>query len=101
MEDKVKIINNPDEFSSKQIEKNDPDKSSSYQTTQSSDTTKTQIFSQDVVSGAINQRHLYPGGNQRGDMYYGLDGVRFTRLPIGAEGQILKIVNGVPTWVTP
>lgn len=34
-----------------------------------------------------------------GDLIAGTEGGAAARLPIGAEGQILMVVGGVPTWV--
>lgn len=56
------------------------------------------VYQQDITPGAVTQGSLVSGGNQKGDIYYGMDGVRFLRLPVGSKGQILTISNGVPVW---
>jgi hypothetical protein len=35
-----------------------------------------------------------------GDMVY-FDGIDWVRIPLGSEGDVLTLVSGVPTWVTP
>lgn len=54
----------------------------------------------DIIPGSIKQRHMVPSPSQPGDLYYGLDGNSFTNVPIGASGQFLTVVNGVPDWKT-
>ncbi len=57
------------------------------------------LFSLDIAPGAIWQRHLYSSNAQKGDLYYGKDGVRFERMPIGTNGQVLAVsATGVPNW---
>ena len=58
------------------------------------------VYMQDIAPGAITQPTLVAGGNFKGDIYYGMDGVRFSRLPIGASAQVLTVASGVPSWST-
>jgi hypothetical protein len=49
-------------------------------------------------SGVIKPRHLVASSIiANGDMFYS-DGTNFVKIPVGAEGKTLKIVNGVPAW---
>ena len=56
------------------------------------------IFQQDIASGAIKQQALVPSPCQKGDIYYGGDGVNFKRVGIGLSNQVLTVISGVPTW---
>ncbi len=56
------------------------------------------LFSQDLAPGSVTQDKLVPNPHQQGDMYYGLDGVRFARLGIGNSGQVLAVSAGVPAY---
>jgi len=38
------------------------------------------------------------GSDAAGDMYYRASDGSLTRIPVGAEGQVLVIVSGLPTW---
>lgn len=52
----------------------------------------------DLVDGSITPLKMSVTETiSEGDLYYS-DGDRFIRLPIGTEGQVLKIVSGVPAW---
>ncbi len=59
-----------------------------------------QIYQQDITPGAVTQPALVAGGNQKGDLYYGMDGIRFSRLAIGTNNQFLTVSSGVPKWST-
>jgi len=39
--------------------------------------------------------------NARGDMIYGLQYGAGYRLPVGGNGQVLSVANGIPTWANP
>lgn len=41
------------------------------------------------------------GSDNTGDIYYRDSSGNFTRLPIGSEGQVLKVVSGLPQWSNP
>ena len=41
------------------------------------------------------------GSDAFGDMYYRTSSGQLHRIAIGANGQVLKVVSGVPTWATP
>ena len=62
--------------------------------------TSIRVYQEDIVPGAVTQPALSAGGNQKGDLYYGQDGVRFARLPIGSSGQTLRSIAGIPTWTS-
>ena len=50
--------------------------------------------------GVIDPRHLVvPTTPHNGDMFYS-DGTNFQKIPVGTNGQVLKLVNGIPTWAT-
>jgi len=40
---------------------------------------------------------IFPSGTNLGDMYF-WNGSAWILLPIGTQGQILKVYNGIPTW---
>ena len=46
------------------------------------------------LDGLHLQRH-----EKKGDILY-FDGVTWRRLPAGSAGQVLEMVNGIPTWTT-
>jgi hypothetical protein len=51
-----------------------------------------------IISGSLIPRMFAATPAQaKGDLYYS-DGSKFIRLPIGSNGQTLKVVNGVPAW---
>lgn len=52
-----------------------------------------------IIPGAVKQRHLQSSPTQKGDMYYGKDGNSFANLPIGGTGALLNVKAGVPAWV--
>lgn len=56
------------------------------------------IFQQQLAPGAVVQQSLVSNPSQKGDIYYGGDGVRFKRIGIGLPGQVLTVVNGIPVW---
>ena len=56
------------------------------------------VYQQNIVPGVIKQQALVPHPCQKADIYYGKDGVNFSRLPIGSTGQVLTVVGGVPVW---
>lgn len=58
------------------------------------------LFQQDLSPGSVTQQALVASGHAAGDLYYGLDGVRFTRLGIGNANALLYISNSVPKWTT-
>lgn len=41
------------------------------------------------------------GSDATGDIYYRTSTGFFQRLPIGEEGQVLKVVSGLPQWSNP
>ena len=50
--------------------------------------------------GVIDPRHLsVPMSPKNGDMFYS-NGTNFVKIPVGTNGQILKLVNGIPTWAS-
>ena len=69
----------------------------------SSDNTNSTGLLQDAnfPSGIIKGRMLAADITQKaGDMYFiNSDGI-FQRLPAGTAGQVLEVVNGIPTWTT-
>jgi hypothetical protein len=56
------------------------------------------LFPQDLAPGSVVQQHLVPNPSSKGDIYFGLDGVRFARIAIGKIGQVLTVASGVPAW---
>ena len=54
----------------------------------------------DLAPGVIDPRHLVvPTTPANGDMFYS-NGTNFEKIPVGTNGQVLKLVNGIPTWAT-
>jgi hypothetical protein len=96
MDNKPKDINRPDEYSAKQFDKARPDQLNVKPV--NNEQIPNQIYQQDIVPGSVMQQSLVSGGNAKGDMYIGKDGLRFDRVPIGTTGQVLGIKNGVPVW---
>lgn len=75
---------------------------------QSNGTAQIELLSTNSDSSASCQILITPtyininiGSDATGDMYYRNSTGEFTRLPIGSEGQILKVVSGLPAWVNP
>ena len=56
------------------------------------------MFQQNIAPAAVKQQHLVPHPCQKGDIYYGYDGINFKRIAIGLVGQVLTVVNGIPAW---
>jgi len=50
-----------------------------------------------LLPNVVKPRHL-SALSQKGDIFYNKDGVNVGVLPIGKEGQVLKVRNGVPVW---
>jgi len=58
------------------------------------------IKQEQIPPGGILPRHLAASTTMAvGDMYYVNSSGIFKRLPIGINGQTLKVANGVPTWL--
>ncbi len=56
------------------------------------------IHESQIPPGEIKPQHLAATATMaKGDLYYS-DGSKFIRLPIGTNGQTLKVVNGLPQW---
>lgn len=53
-----------------------------------------------LADNAVNGAKIAMGADQKGDILV-YDGSDYVRLPAGRNGQVLKIVNGLPAWVDP
>lgn len=58
------------------------------------------LLPQNIAPGGVFQYHLVVVPTQKGDLYYGNDGIRFTQLKIGTTGQQLMVIGGVPAWAS-
>lgn len=56
------------------------------------------ITQESIAPAAIKQRHLVAAPTRRGDIYFGSDGNAFANLPVGLTGQVLTVLDGVPSW---
>ncbi len=57
------------------------------------------IHESQILPGTIKPRHLAASITMaKGDIYYVNASGIFQRLPIGTNGQTLKVVNGIPAW---
>lgn len=56
----------------------------------------------EIDVAAVSEKRLFvrPDGCEAGDLFVH-DGTKLARLPRGANGQVLKIAGGTPTWSTP
>lgn len=59
---------------------------------------KRQIYHTDIPPGTVKPRHLGVGEQAEGDLYYSNGGEGFVRIPAGTEGQVLTMIDGIPTW---
>ena len=58
----------------------------------------TLITSEMLAPGIVKARHLYAYNPATGDIYYNQNGSRLSNLSIGDSGQILMVVDGLPSW---
>jgi len=56
------------------------------------------VLTSDASGNATWENNKLPDGTASGDMLY-WNGSAWVRIPVGTDGQVLKLVSGVPTWV--
>lgn len=68
--------------------------------TMSGDVTNSITGVMTISDNAVDGTDITISGEATGGMMYYFGG-NWVHLPIGAEGQVLKVVDGIPQWVTP
>jgi hypothetical protein len=55
------------------------------------------IVAQTIAANAVNGTHLQMGSDAAGDTLY-YDGTNYVRLAKGADGEVLTLASGLPSW---